>query len=42
MYILDEISDKSLEKIILYLTVSEASEFRDGLDDLHDLKNKGM
>jgi len=34
MRILDEISDKSLEKIILYLTFSEASELRDGLEDL--------
>ena len=34
MRILDEISDKSLENIILYLTSSEASELRDSLDQL--------
>jgi GGDEF domain-containing protein len=34
MRILDEISDKSLENIILYLTFSEASELRDSLDDI--------
>ena len=33
MRILDE-SSKSLENIILYLTYSEASELKDGLDDL--------
>ena len=34
MRILDEISDKSIENIILYLTFSEASELRDGLDEI--------
>jgi len=34
MRILDESSDKSLNRIILYLTLSEAMELRDGLDDL--------
>lgn len=34
MRILDEISDKSLENIILYLTLAEASELRDSLDEL--------
>lgn len=34
MRILDEISDKSLKNVILYLTSSEASELRDSLDDI--------
>ena len=34
MRILDENFDKSLENVTLYLTFSEASELRDGLDDL--------
>ena len=34
MRILDEISDTSLEKIILYLTDSEALELRDSLNDI--------
>lgn len=34
MRILDEISDKSLENVILYLTFAEASEFRNSLDEL--------
>ncbi len=34
MRILDEISNKSLEKVILYLTFSEALELRDSLNDL--------
>lgn len=34
MRILDEISDKSLENVILYLTFAEASELRDSLDEL--------
>jgi hypothetical protein len=34
MRILDKISDQSLENITLYLTLSEALELRDGLDDL--------
>ena len=34
MRILDEISNKSLESVIFYLTFSEASELRDGLNDL--------
>jgi len=37
MRILDEISDKSLKNVILYLTFAEASELRDSLDEL--LKN---
>lgn len=32
MRILDEISDKPLANIILYLTFSEASELRDSID----------
>jgi hypothetical protein len=34
MRILDESADKSLNNVILYLTLSEASELRDSLDDL--------
>ncbi len=34
MRILDEVSDKSVERIIMYLTIAEASELRDGLDDI--------
>ena len=34
MRILDEISDKSLENVILYLTFAEASELKDSLDEL--------
>lgn len=34
MRILDEISDKSLKNIILYLTLAEASELKDSLDVL--------
>lgn len=34
MRILEESSDKSVNNIILYLTASEASEMRDGLDEL--------
>ncbi len=34
MRILDEISDKSLENVILYLTQLEALELRDSLNDL--------
>ncbi len=34
MRILDEISDKSLENVILYLTFAEVSELRDSLDEL--------
>lgn len=34
MRILDENSDKSLEHVILYLTLSEAGELKDSLEDL--------
>lgn len=34
MRLLDEISDKSLKKVVLYLTCSEALELKDSLDDL--------
>lgn len=34
MRILDEISNKSLENVILYLTFPEALELRDSLNDL--------
>lgn len=34
MYILDEKTDKSIKKIILYLTYSEASELKDSLENL--------
>ncbi|MBA3238187.1 MAG: hypothetical protein H0T62_07575 [Parachlamydiaceae bacterium] len=34
MRILDEVSDMSLENVILYLTISEASELRDSIDEL--------
>ena len=34
MRIVDEISDKSLENVVLYLTVSEALELKDSLEDL--------
>jgi hypothetical protein len=34
MRILDEISDKSLKNLILYLTFAEASELRDSLDEI--------
>lgn len=34
MRILDESSDKSLEKVILYLTLEEALELKDSLDEL--------
>lgn len=37
MRILDQISDKSLDNIALYLTFSQASELRDSLNEL--LKN---
>ena len=34
MYILDETSDKSLSKIIVYLTMSEILELKDSIDSL--------
>jgi len=34
MYILDEVSDKSLERVVVYLTHSEALELKDSLEDL--------
>ena len=34
MRILNELTDKSLENITLYLTMSEALKLRDGLNDL--------
>ena len=34
MRILDEESNKSLKNIVLYLTYSQASEFRDSLEEL--------
>lgn len=34
MLILDEISDQHLEKVILYLTYSEAIELRDSLNEI--------
>ncbi len=34
MRILDEIADKSLESVIVYLTLSEATELRDSIDEL--------
>ncbi len=34
MYFLDEISDKSLRKLVLYLTFSEAMELNNSLDYL--------
>lgn len=37
MHILEEDSDKSIDNVTLYLTYSEALEFRDSLNDL--LKN---
>lgn len=36
MRLLNKISDKSLEKILIYLTHSEALELRDSLNDLLD------
>lgn len=36
MRILNEISDKSLEKIVLYLTQAEAKELKDSLGQLLD------
>lgn len=34
MRILDEISDKSLKNVILYLTLAEATELKNDLDEL--------
>lgn len=34
MRILDQVSDKSLSRVTLYLTKEEAAELRDGLEEL--------